>query len=369
MNQRTWTSGKGAAADVLTQTRLTSIPLRVSVFAVLCLALGSSAAWAQDRVLVQPSGQSSRITVVGRIQDFTGRELVLQTGVGAGLQRFAAADVIEVQTTYQPLHEQGRQHLRAGQADAAWTALNRAWELEDRKWVRREILALLVECALQLRRYSDAATRFLLIAESDPATVHHRLLPLVWTEVAEPEMSAADARVWLNSDVARAKLIGASWLLQGADRDNARLTLQLLATDSDPLVQRLAQAQLWRLRLEEPNLSSEELRRWEILVEDWPTFLRAGPLFLIGRGYAARQEWLSASAAWLWLPLEWQARRDLAAEALWRAARAQELVGDLPAAERLAREFLRRYPGSPQTALVLEFVERLSPRAVPATMP
>lgn len=343
--------------------------LRVGVLVVLSLIWGSWQTWAQDRVLVQPSGQSSRITVVGRIQDFTGRELVLQTGVGSGLQRFAAADVIEVQTAYQPLHEQGRRQLRAGQADAAWTALDRVLELEDRKWVRREILALQVECALQLRRFSDAATRFLMIAESDPTTAHYRLIPLVWTEMAEPEMSTADARVWLNSDVARAKLIGASWLLQGADRDNARLTLQLLATDSDPLVQRLAQAQLWRLRLDEPNLSAEELRRWEILAEDWPTSLRAGPLFLIGRGYALRQEWLSASAAWLWLPLEWQARGDLAAEALWRAARALERVGDQPGAERLARDYLRRYPGSSQTALVLEFVERLSPRAVPATMP
>ena len=336
---------------------------------LLLLLLMSAPAWGEDRVVIQSPGQSSRVTVSGHIEDYNGRELILRTGVGTGVQRFPHEEVIEVLTQYTAPHEEGRRQLQAGHPELAWESLSRALEAEERKWVRREILALQVQCALWEQKYPQAASRFLAMAESDLHTRHFRLIPLAWGDDPLPGMAIAEARTWLRSSSGVARLIGASWLLNSADDVEARQVLDQLGSDPHPYVQRLAQAQLWRVRFRDPSLAKEELRHWEQLTENFPEVLRAGPQLLIGRGYAERQEWLPAAAAWLWIPLVHFDRRDLAAEALWLAAQALEAAGDPSAAERLGREALSRYPEASTTSATRELVDRLSKSGTPATMP
>ena len=335
-----------------------------------CLNLNDSGAFADDRVVVQPTGQGSRITISGTIQDLNGREIVIHTGVGGGLKRFPLSEVIDVATAYTPAHEEARQKLKAGALTEAWEQLNRALNDEDRLWVRREILALQVRIALQREDYSKAAVRFLAITQTDPSTPHFELIPLIWTADAPLGLSSTEAQAWLRSDDPTARLIGASWLLSGSDVTLARAALQTLSSEGSPAVQRLAQAQLWRLRLSGESPPPEvELQRWEHLCDDMPPRLKAGPLFLVGRGYAARQEWLSAAAAWLWLPLEYPERRDLAAEAQWQAAQAMAEAGDLPAAIRLARELTIRFadarPASAATTRLEAWTRLLTESSAP----
>ncbi len=324
----------------------------------------TAVAAAEDRVVLQPAGTSSRVTVAGRIEDFTGRELTLVTGVAGGMKRYSFAEVVEITTTYTEAHQRGRKELEEGRVNEAWESLTAAMDDEDRGWVRREILALQIQCAYRQGAYSRAATRFLAIAQADPVSPHYRLIPLVWTESLPPGMQAADARPWLVSEALPARLIGASWLLTGTDAVAARQTMLALATDSHPYIQRLAQAQLWRLRLADGNLAAAEVRRWEQLNDEWPEVLRAGPYFLIGRGYADRQEWLLSAAVWMWLPAEYLDRRDLAIEAQFRAANALASAGDASSAMRLAQELTVRFADTPQAVEARQLIERLN-----ATLP
>lgn len=320
--------------------------IRRAIVCSLSLLLATKLA-AQDRVVIQPAGQSSRVTVTGRVLDYTGRELTLQTGVGAGVKQFPRSEVVEITTAYTEPHQRGLQLFAAGRIKDADAAFATALEEEPRTWVRRALLAAQVKCAWWTGDYTRAATRFLPMAESDPATIYFGLIPLVWTEDAPATASPAEARAWLKSNSPAARLIGASWLLTGTERSAAEAVLAELATDTNPLIQRLAQAQRWRLRLATGPLPTAELRRWEAFARELPVEVRGGPYFLIGRGYAERQEALEAAAAWLWLPFEYADLRALAAEAHQRAAEQLAAAGDTFAARTLANEVGLRYADLP----------------------
>jgi hypothetical protein len=312
---------------------------------------------ADDRVVVQPTGQSSRVTISGRVVEYTGRELTLQTGVGAGQKRFPRSEVVEVTTAYSEPHQRGLQRFAEGRIAEADAAFTQALEDESRTWVRRSLLAAQVKCAWWTGDYTRAATRFLPIAESDPETLYFGLIPLVWTEDVPATASLAEARAWLRSPHPAARLIGASWLLTGPDRPAAEAELSKLATDTNPLIQRLAQAQSWRLRLASGPLPAMELQRWEHFTRSLPAELRGGPFFLIGRGRAQRQEALEAAAAWLWLPFEHPDQRALAAEAHQRAAEQLAAAGDLSGARTLANEVGVRYADLPIAERALRWLD------------
>lgn len=332
---------------------------RCVIIGVSLIVAWGRAASADDRVLVQRPGQSSRVTVTGQIVDYNGRELVLLTGVGGGEKRFPFDEIREVSTTYNESHQAGRRLLSEGRLEDAWNALAQALDDEDRTWVRREILALQVRCALARGDLKQAASRFLPIVQSDPATVHYRLAPLIWADDPEAAVtiSLTDARQWLKESHAPARLIAASWLLNGPERAAARDVLQELASDVEPTVQRLAQAQLWRLRLGAGDLSGEELRRWHEFNESLPPHLRGGPYFLIGAAHAARQERSLAAAAWMWLPIAYNETRYLAAEAQARAYQALAADGDEAGARRLAQDLATKYAGTPQATVASELLK------------
>jgi signal peptidase II len=336
---------------------VTSRPKVARGIAATIAALLVGAVHAEDRVVFQPAGQSGRVTMTGSIQDYTGRELNLLTRVGEGRKRIPAREVVEVTTNYVAAHERGRRELQSGELVAAQGSLLKALDDEERAWVRREILALLAQLALRRRDYVQAGTRTLAIIESDPTTPHYQLLPLVWTETP-PAAVPIEARSWIRSDARAARLLGASWLLTSDERPLAERTLDELATDIDPAIQRLAQGQQWRSRLGRDDLSVEGLKQWERQLESWAPEWRPGGYFLIGRGYAELQEWLPAAAAWMWLPTVYPQRRDLAATALLSASVALAAAGDAPAAIGLAREVTTHYPEFPQAETARELITK-----------
>jgi hypothetical protein len=320
-----------------------------------------TAASADDRVVIQPVSSSSRMTIAGHVLDYHGRELTMQTGVGQGIKRFPRAEVVEVTTTYLEPHERGLKLLAEGRAKDADAAFETALDEETRAWVRRSLLAEQIKCAWWTGDYSRAAGRFLPIAESDPQTWYFGLMPLVWTEEPPATARASEARGWLRSPNPAARLLGSSWLLTGPDRQAAEAILSDLASDTNRQVQRLAQAQLWRLRLAEGPLPVVELRRWEHALHEMPTELRAGPRFLLGRGYAQRQDALAAAANWLWLPFQFPELRTLAAAAQERAAEQLLSAGDPIGARTLANEVGVRYADLPVAQRALKLLETPGP--------
>ena len=314
-----------------------------------------------DRVVVQPAGRTSRMTVAGDIEDYTGRGLILQTRRGAGTMRYSRSEVIEVHTKYSSEHLTGKKLFSEGRVAEADEEFQKALDDEDRPWVRREILASQVKCALWRGDYKRAAQRFQAIAESDPDTLYFGLMPLVWQEQPLPSVTAAasEARRWLQSETASARLIGASWLLHGPDNAAATRLLKELASSPQPTIQRLAQMQMWRTRLEARDLTAAEVRRWVTLTDEFSADLRAGAQFLIGRAYEQQHDDLNAAAAWLWLPFEHPEHRHLAAEAQARAAEALLRAGETAAALQQAREVSLRFENTPAATRALQLEQRI----------
>lgn len=302
---------------------------------------------AEDRVVIQLPDKS-RLPLSGIVEDYTGRELTIRVRTGDSLRRYVRAEVVEVQTAYTAHHEQGRQLLASGQADEATVELNAALKDEDRVWVRREILALLVKTALWDGDYRAAVTRFLPITDSDAETFHFNVAPLAWTD----EPPRGDVRIaatsWLAERSAVSKLFGASHLLfDPTSSDTAAAALRSLSRESDVRVQRLAQMQLWRQRTQLGTATSGELTRWEAAVEQLPVELRAGGYFVLGQTYLKQRQPERAATALLWLPLVHDADRHLAARACFLAAEQLASLGDRPQATNLFGEVVFRFGDTP----------------------
>jgi hypothetical protein len=302
---------------------------------------------AEDRVVIQQPG-GSRFPVTGIVEDYTGRDLTIRQRVGDKLRSYPRSDVVEVQTSYTAHHDKGRQLLANGQAVEAAVELNAAVKEEDRTWVRREILALLVKGALWDGDYRTAVSRFLLIADSDAETFHFGVAPLAWTDDPPTGDLRLEAKSWLAARSPITKLFGASHLLSDpASTIEAETVLRFLSRESNVRVQRLAQMQLWRQRMKTGAATPAELSRWEAAVEELPVELRAGGYFVLGQAHRRQQEPERAAAALLWLPLVYDADRHLAARACFQAAEQIESLGDRPQATNLFSEVVFRFGDTP----------------------
>lgn len=318
------------------------------VFASVLIFMSASASVsAQDRVIIQQAG-GSRFPMSGIVDDYTGRELTLLVRSGEAPRKYPRQDVIEVQTAYTAHHEKGRQLLAKGQPVEAKTELNQALKEEDRAWVRREILAQLVRCALWNGNYRSATPLFLSIVESDPETMHYGLAPLAWTETPSDADIKLDARGWMGDRSVVSQLIGASHLLFDRDlNDQAETVLRRLAREPNIKLQRLAQMQLWRVRSLSGTATPNELGRWEAAVDELPDELRAGGFFVLGQTFRRQQDPERAAAALLWLPLVYDADRHLAARACYDAAEMVESFGDKGQATNLYSEVAFRFGDTP----------------------
>ena len=310
-------------------------------------AITASPLYADDRVVIQQPGMS-RLPLNGLVEDYTGRELTIHVRTGNSLRRYARSEVIEVQTSYTAHHETGRELFASGRADEAAVELSAALKDEDRAWVRREILALLVKCALWNGDYRTAVSRFLPIADSDPETFHFSVAPLAWTAEVPSKDIRVEAQSWLAGRSPVSKLFGASHLLfDPASSDTAGAALRSLARESDIRIQRLAQMQLWRQRMQAGTATPGELTRWKSAIEQLPDELRVGGYFVLGQTYLKQRQPERAAAALLRLPLVYDADRHLAARACFQSAEQLESLGDRTPATNLFSEVVFRFGDTP----------------------
>lgn len=324
---------------------------RGSLFLVLCsylvidLVVLSSPLAAQDQVILQTEGTSSRMTLPCQIVDYTGERITVQFKTGATQKTYPAEQVIEVRTDWLESHELGRKLLTERKLDEAAQALQSALVVEKRGWVQREILASLIRCSVRQGDRASAGTRFLKLLEGDRTTRHFGLIPLVWAAEQVPGAAKSQARVWLSDESPTARLLGASLLLDDASLgDTAAQELQVLQRDPDDRVRSLAQAQSWRLKLRALEIGDLELNRWDTRVRELPTRLRGGPSYLLGRGWAMRREHDRAATALLWVTLMDNSDPRLAARAGVEAAESLKRLGQPDDARRLLQDIATRFP-------------------------
>lgn len=313
-------------------------------FVILWLS-GLAPLFAQDVVVLQTDGASSRLTMPCQIVDYTGERITVQFKSGAPQKSYPAEQVVEVRTAWLESHELGRKRLSERRLDEALPALQAAFVAEKRSWVRRDILASLIRGLLRTGDRASAGTRFLQLIESDPTTRQFGLIPLVWA--SEPISGAAksQAREWLQHESDAARLLGASWLLdEPTASDTAAQELQALQRVADDRVRKLAQAQTWRLKLRTLEVSDLELNRWSARLQELPSPLRGGPSYLLGRGWSLRREQERAATAFLWTALMDDSDARLSARAGVEAAESLKRLGQLDDARRLLQEVATRFP-------------------------
>lgn len=326
------------------------LPLPVRGWPLL-LGICSLAAvvWAEDVVVVsrvEPPGELRRS---GIIQDFTGKGLTLRLP-GDRDEQIEPSRIVGYETELVPDQRHADQLFAEGRyADAAVSYL-RAVEAEKRVWMRRVILARLTRCYANMGQVARAGDTFLLILGSDPTTQLLDALPLAWT-TAQPRADVVDrAGRWMDdARVPAARLLGASWLMTTPQRARALETLAKLASDEDPRIATLAEAQAWRDRL--VTVSREDVRRWQAQLEQLDPSLRAGPSLLVGQALARHNEHAEAALALLRIPILYPLERELAAEALFAAAEQLDKSGDPAGARTLLRELIREHGDHPLVPL------------------
>lgn len=332
-----------------------------SSLVLLVLCGRSATAQYNDEVVQRGSTPGSRITIRCQILDYTGRQLTARSANGTGPFQIDASDVISIRTAQTTAHKAGLNAFSDGRVREAETHLTEAVKAEPRVWMRREILTLLVRCALKRNDFLTAATRFQLLFESDPETAHIDLVPLLWNDssVAGPSREAAVA--WLKDEKPLARLLAASWLFFDAGHGEVSLSvLNELARTPGERLRQLAVWQRKRLAIRSQDVTDFDLERWSSTLERLEPGLRAGPCYLLGRGYLVRQDFEMAAATFLKVPLVHDSDHPISSECLLEAGRALTRIGMRGEAAQLYSEILERYSESAVSGTAREELDALS---------
>ena len=302
-----------------------------------------------DDVVTYLGGKGGKQTIrrTGQIEEYDGQGLVLVTPQGRK-ETIPLEKLVDFQTTSSPEELSGDQLRSAGQLVEAVETYKKARRAEPRKWVGRRIATRLIDCYDGLGQIDQAGEEFLAIVAVDAETPHFGSIPLAWRT---PSLSGSGlagptttrATKWLAAtDQPTAALLGASWLLGGAERAKAIKVLKSLSSDLDPRIAHLATAQLWRTTLVTSTAADAE--KWQQQINRMPAELRAGPLLVHGDLLARIDRAEDALLAYLQVPLVYHDRQTLSGEGLLSAASVLEKLKRNDDAQRLYRELLAKYP-------------------------
>ena len=290
--------------------------------------------------------------VSGTIADFDRDVLSLQNGNQS--RKFPASIVLSVQTELEASHTFGRQHLVRGQWQDAIDSLSLAYQREQRSWVRQRVLRDLALAHKLSGNIPRSAAAALLLYRDFPRTNQLDALPLSWSNASAPANVRQRAAEWLAADPPESQLLGASWLLSGAARKQSIDTLRRLSSQAEPWIAQLSTAQLWRTEL--AMARADQCVRWERLVRQMPSSLRAGPLLLLGQAWERAGDGPRAAMIYMEVPILHPDDQLLAAETLMRAARLLETAER----ERAYHEIVTRYPFSPEATTARQELDALA---------
>ncbi len=305
--------------------------------------LNCTVAQTVDLVLTRRAPSDETVKRRGTITEWRGSELTLDSD---GRERkIANAEIVEIQTTWPTEYSQALASLELGDWESANKQLQTALAIETRPWARRAIRADLVRILSATEQHDTAIRQFLMILKEDPQTRHFYLCPLQWIATSQIPQSESQTLIDTTNPVER--LVGASWLLGGSDREKATQVLETLASDIDPRIQSLAIAQLWRLRL--LNLGSMNARQvqvWEARIAEMPSNLRAGPWYLVAEAQSRMGKTDDAAINWLRIPILYPEQLSLSAAALYQTSLLLHNASRAEEALAVVDELKLKYPQS-----------------------
>ena len=309
------------------------------LFAILIVAACADISGGKDVVTVtSDEGQSRR---KGRVIDYTGRGLILETKTGR--ITIEPARVVRIETRRCNKHRVGDLAFKARQYAKAIDSYQRAVQGGDepRGWVRREMLASVIQCHQALGHFDEAARYFVELLHVDPKTPHFHIMPLAWT-TGHQIPTRRRAVAWLADETDGVRLVGASYLLATPHRDESTHMLEKLTTSSDMRVAALAEVQLLRARMHKPQES--DAAHCQQQIDRLPPSLRAGPYYVLGRLHLAKGRHRQAAVAMMHVPILYPRQELLAAEALLAAGKSLAETTDQSDALRVLQELIDQYP-------------------------
>lgn len=312
----------------------------------LLILIGSQSVSAQysDEVVQRGSTPGSRITMRCQIIDYTGSKLTYKQSSGDKPQELSSSNVITIRTAQTTAQKEGIKAFDEGKTRDAEFQFTEAVNSEPRVWMRREILSMMIRCALKRNDYLTAGSRFQLLFESDSETTHINLIPLLWNDSAAQGESLAVAVSWLNDEKPIARLMAASWLFFDPDYSEKSLAVfNELARSPGDRIKQLASWQRLRFQIRAGDVTDFNLERWDTNLSKLEPALRPGPVFLLGRGYVVRQDFEIAAATFLKVPLVYDSEHPVSAECMVEAGRALTRIGLRNDAAKLYSEVLDRY--------------------------
>lgn len=313
--------------------------------ALACLlTLAAEPAQADVIHLTSPANRQARTRLEGKVLEYTGREIVVQTEDGREFKR-PGSYVVEIETDWPKGVAAGDELYAAGDFKGARAQYVAAIRPEKRAWARRMILAKIIACHKQLGEFEPAGKLFLGLVKEDPDTPDFALIPLAWLPAQPPPELERAAEQWLaDAGSPVAALLGASHLLSTSRRAAAVERIELLAREKNRRIAALARAQAWRAAL--PTAHADQIARWKEGLEEFPDALRAGPYLVLGQALARKGDAEQAALTLLHVPTLYPQERQLAAEALLVAAELLEKQGQASAASRLREELTSDYAGT-----------------------
>jgi len=314
-----------------------------------------------DTVIVAPKpDEPGRIIMSGRVVDYTGAALVIE--LSSGKQTVPGKRVVEIRSTWHADQLAGEELWRRREYAAAQAKFQAAFDVEQRRWVRRKLQARIVDCLREDERWGTAADAFMLLLRDDPTTPYFGSIPLPWTSVFPDAALETKAKKWAAERTnSAAALFGSAVLLSTQSRLDGVNRLKELMLDGDPRIALSAEAQLWRTGT--VTADRETVDAWERKLDKLPEDLAAGPAVVVGKAWAQRvvakdgatAEQAAATRATaeraalvlLRVPILHREQHRLAAEALWSAGQMLEQLENKDRAVELYRELQREYPQAP----------------------
>lgn len=316
--------------------------MRGFVAAAALAALLTAAVGRGDEVRIK----SRKLPIRGTILHYDERGISIQDQVNKNRLHEIAPDEIESVSVagFGDEVEEAEKAFESGKFAKAIELYGGLIDTEKLNWAKARFRGQLVMAYRRTRKHDRAGEEFLKLAETRNDAELMNLAPLLWIPGDSVGPAAvASARQWLNDERRpMARLLAASWLLDTSEKSTAMPVLQRLQTYADERIGKIARAQLWRVAAQKN--SKAEIEQFKTLIGKMPPAIRGGPQYLLGLALERANEPADAALAYLWVPLVYDRRSDLAADALLRGAMAADKAGFTNDARKLYQEVGERFP-------------------------
>ncbi len=322
--------------------------LRLNLFswAVVCSAIfvllgNANFAAAQDVVFTR-SESGSEVPRKGTIVDWVSGSLTIE--VNGRSRQLKNEEILRIETVWSEAYQQAETLFSERKFPSAIESYQTALRAEQRGWAQNIILARMVQCGNLLDEHALASACFAQIVKADPQTRFIHLIPLPWLSSRIEARAEENARAWLQSRTPALRLLGASWLLGGADRVEAQAALEELGLDLNPSVAHFAKLQLWKAKVLTADL--KEMGRLQSQIERMPKLIQAPALWILSDVQSRLKLGDEAVLTLMRIPIIHTENLTLSVAALQKSAAHLSDSGQTAQAVRLYREIERDFGGT-----------------------